>query len=564
MLFRSPTIVNCNFINNYYAIENTAGNLYFDADSNYWGHITGPYHSTSNPSGHGDTVSTYVDILPFLTEPDTVAPIPVIQNVSVDTFGIDYVDIFWDTSPIGDLAGYKVYLDSVATDVGLDTTYTINNLTPGVYSNVVVTCYDNSGNESWFSNNLVVSPSTISNISAIDTLDFGAVLIGDNTQASLLVSNNGTTDLNITSITSSATEFEPEIANLLVSPSSPGVIPIIFTPTEFGLLTANLTITSDAYNTPDLVIILIGSGDLAPNPAMLSVVDVPDDQGGQVRITFARSKYDGIDSTLQIESYTVWRHIDGTDWDAVEMFNAVQDSVYYYVAPTLCDSTFEGICWSTYKVSAHTHNADVFFWSDSMSGYSIDNIAPGIPTGLIATVSDSGILLVWNMNPEEDFQYFKLYRSNEPDFDPTGMDTYFETIDTSFTDINVEFGLTYYYSISAIDYTGNESEHSDIVNATFLGIDGQANIPKEFGLKQNYPNPFNPVTTISYQLPKSIFVNISIYNISGQLVETLLKEHKSSGYYSVKWNATGVGSGVYFYRIEAGEYTKTKKCLILK
>ena len=73
------------------------------------------------------------------------------------------------------------------------------------------------------------------------------------------------------------------------------------------------------------------------------------------------------------------------------------------------------------------------------------------------------------------------------------------------------------------------------------------------------PNSFNPVTNIAYELPQS-----AIFNLTGQLVETLVNEHKNAAYYSVEWDANGVGSGVYIYRIEAGEYNETKKCLILK
>lgn len=97
-----------------------------------------------------------------------------------------------------------------------------------------------------------------------------------------------------------------------------------------------------------------------------------------------------------------------------------------------------------------------------------------------------------------------------------------------------------------------------------LTVNNVVNIPVEYALHQNYPNPFNPFTTISYQLPKSTFVNISMYNVSGQLVENLVSEYKIVGYHSVIWNASGVSSGLYFYRIKAGEYKETKKCLILK
>ena len=73
------------------------------------------------------------------------------------------------------------------------------------------------------------------------------------------------------------------------------------------------------------------------------------------------------------------------------------------------------------------------------------------------------------------------------------------------------------------------------------------------------PNPFNPVTSIACELLQS-----AIFNLTGQLVETLVNEHKNAAYYSVEWDANGVGSGVYIYRSEAGEYNETKKCLILK
>jgi hypothetical protein len=89
-------------------------------------------------------------------------------------------------------------------------------------------------------------------------------------------------------------------------------------------------------------------------------------------------------------------------------------------------------------------------------------------------------------------------------------------------------------------------------------------IPIHFRLHQNYPNPFNPVTTISYQLPRSGFVNLSIYNVAGQLVETLVNEHKNASYHSVVWNASGIGSGMYFYKIVAAEYAAIRKCLIHK
>jgi hypothetical protein len=560
------SVQNSNICYNTYGLDSDNSSLFLNAENNWWGHSSGPYHPTYNTAGEGDAVNLYVDVIPFLTEPDTIAPPPSIQNVSVDTFGVDYVEIIWDASAIADLAGYKVYVDSDTVDVGLDTSYTLSGLTLGQEYSVMVTCYDNGGDESWFSKELIVSPMATSIIETADTLDYGSILVGDSSEISLVVSNNGTADLNITNITSSASEFEPEIDTLVVSPSSQGSIPIMFTPTGFGLVTANLTVTSDAYNTPELVITLTGSGDLAPNPAMISVVDVPEDQGGQVRVSFARSKYDGIDSTNQIESYTVWRQIEDSNWDAVGMFNAVQDTVYNFVSPTVCDSTSEGICWSTFKTSAHTHDANVFFWSDSISGYSVDNIAPTVPTGLMASVTDEGINLIWSSNPEDDFHYFVLQKSNDLEFTTYEL---FNSIDTTYLDTSFVVNEANYYRIAAVDYGGNQSDYSENVEATFLNVEDELLVPTEFALHQNYPNPFNPVTTLRYDLPENSLVTITIYDMLGRVVNTLLQESQTAGYKSIIWNGTDtngkpVSAGIYLYQIQAGDYLQTKKMVLLK
>jgi len=94
-------------------------------------------------------------------------------------------------------------------------------------------------------------------------------------------------------------------------------------------------------------------------------------------------------------------------------------------------------------------------------------------------------------------------------------------------------------------------------------------IPKEFTLSQNYPNPFNPTTTISYALPTNAFVKLMVYNILGQKVKTLVDEEQTAGYRQVLWNGQNdrgeaVGSGIYFYRIQAADFTKTAKMSLLK
>jgi signal peptidase I len=85
-----------------------------------------------------------------------------------------------------------------------------------------------------------------------------------------------------------------------------------------------------------------------------------------------------------------------------------------------------------------------------------------------------------------------------------------------------------------------------------------------YKLEQNYPNPFNPTTQISYQIPKDGFVNLAVYNSLGQIVSTLVNNDQPSGKYSVKFTATGLSSGVYFYKLKSRSFTKVNKMLLLR
>jgi hypothetical protein len=90
------------------------------------------------------------------------------------------------------------------------------------------------------------------------------------------------------------------------------------------------------------------------------------------------------------------------------------------------------------------------------------------------------------------------------------------------------------------------------------------NMPVSFQLDQNYPNPFNPSTVISYKLPISSLVTIKVYDVLGREVQTLVNERQAAGNHSVTFNASSLPSGVYFYRLQAGNYSAAKKVLLLK
>jgi len=92
----------------------------------------------------------------------------------------------------------------------------------------------------------------------------------------------------------------------------------------------------------------------------------------------------------------------------------------------------------------------------------------------------------------------------------------------------------------------------------------QVGLPKDYFLYANYPNPFNPTTTIKYDLPKAGKVNLSLYNLKGQKVMEMVNENRSAGSYNYTLNATSLASGIYFYRINAGGFTATRRLLLIK
>ena len=116
---------------------------------------------------------------------------------------------------------------------------------------------------------------------------------------------------------------------------------------------------------------------------------------------------------------------------------------------------------------------------------------------------------------------------------------------------------------------GNQNFQNYIfVNNTILGISDN-DIPIQYSLDQNYPNPFNPVTKINFSLAEKSFVNITVFDISGNKIKGLSNSNYRPGNRSIQWNATNeqgepVSAGVYFYRIQAGNFVDTKKMILLK
>jgi hypothetical protein len=108
-----------------------------------------------------------------------------------------------------------------------------------------------------------------------------------------------------------------------------------------------------------------------------------------------------------------------------------------------------------------------------------------------------------------------------------------------------------------------------VVDSIYTTISTADLLPNSYRLEQNYPNPFNPTTTIRYQIPQSEPVKLDIYNVRGQLVRALIRQQQNAGYHVVKWDGRNeqgnlVSSGLYFYKIQAGSFSQTRRMMLLK
>ncbi|MBI5464089.1 MAG: T9SS type A sorting domain-containing protein [Ignavibacteriales bacterium] len=311
----------------------------------------------------------------------------------------------------------------------------------------------------------------------------------------------------------------------------------------------------------------VGLPPAPPAPKILAIIDVPNDQGKKV---FVRWKFNepqvhvAMLGVFGIEKYTIWRR-EAQGWTFAGAVPSRNDSIYTAIVPTLWDSTIvSGMRWSKFQVSAHYWFNLYVLSSPIDSGYSIDNLAPGVPSGVGGSIAGSNLTLKWKPMPDEDFQYFAIYRSTTKNFGIAGLKPYAQTSDTSFTDVGAVSSVIYYYKVTALDFSGNEGLPSTEISSVLTGVAEEPILPKEYALHQNYPNPFNPTTTLMFDVPHEAFVTLKVFNVLGQEVRSLVNEQKSAGRYTVNFDAKDLASGLYIYKFTAGSFSAIKKMNLIK
>ncbi len=306
-------------------------------------------------------------------------------------------------------------------------------------------------------------------------------------------------------------------------------------------------------------------------PLISNISDIPLDQGGWVNVQFYRSSYDTdsliLSKITSAELYTVEIN-NGSGWMAATSTTAYGKSVYSVLVPTTKDSTVESAGLIYFRVIAGMEEGN--FVSNIVSGYSVDNLAPSVPKGLMANLGETNsIELNWDNSPDKDFQYFAVHRNIENYFD-NSSEPLAQTTDNSFIDSQIDAGNSYYYTLMAIDFSGNKSGYSDVVSVQITSLsDESGGVPSTYFVKQNYPNPFNPVTIISYGLPKSSIVKITIFDVTGKEVQKLVNEKQSAGKYDLEWHGLDrlgnkVSSGLYLYEIKADRFRKVNKMVLIR
>ena len=211
----------------------------------------------------------------------------------------------------------------------------------------------------------------------------------------------------------------------------------------------------------------------------------------------------------------------------------------------------------------------VYAQASDQESYTRQSWGVKVPVELVSFTTEitpyEGIHVKWETANQGSNLGFNILRSFKENGDYVKVNE--ELVEPSsnhyydFVDNKIAAGRTYWYKLEDIGKDGEKSMHGP--------ISAKAPVPTEFKLSQNYPNPFNPTTTIRFDLPEPALVKLEVYNVLGQRVRTLLDKKMNPGFHAVMWDGANeqglrVSSGVYYYRISAGDFSSYKKMALLK
>jgi hypothetical protein len=334
-----------------------------------------------------------------------------------------------------------------------------------------------------------------------------------------------------------------------------------------------------------------GFGQRGAQPTITRVRDVPNDQGGQVKLEWSASPIDAYPD-YAIDSYWVLRSVPPngavraarvmrdagetpvpgirdvlvtgaagaqTAWEYVSSMPAFHVASYSAVVPTTSDSMAGSNPKTLFMVMARAPGGTAWWFSDPDSGYSVDDLAPAMPAPFAATYAGGVAALHWGANREADLAGYRVYRGTTPDFAP-GPATFVAAIpDTGMVDAA---GGPYYYRVTAVDIHGNEGPAAFALPSGTTGLPGATAAPR--ALAPVWPNPTRGGAEVRWSLARAGVTRLSVIDVAGRRVRTLEAGVREAGAHATRWDGCDdagrpVAAGLHVVVLEAeGRVLRTR------
>ena len=273
--------------------------------------------------------------------------------------------------------------------------------------------------------------------------------------------------------------------------------------------------------------------------------------GVDTTISFKWNKMQGAEKFyIQVSlnpGFTILDKSDSTTTDTVKTLTGLSKAKRYY--------------WRVLGKTA----AGVDLWSNTWSFITTVSL-PAAPQLISAspTYPTRGDVFTLTWNKVQDAEQYLVYLSKVQTF-ASNLRTASPS-DTVITFTSLSKGQEYYWQVQANNFVGSGpwSAIDSFTAAVPAGVKEVEGIPTEYSINQNYPNPFNPTTIIKYALPKTALTKISIYDLLGREIQILIDKEVEAGYHEINFNGDNFPSGIYFYRMQSGDFTQTKKMILLK
>ncbi|MCB1184559.1 hypothetical protein KDM41_14105, partial [bacterium] len=308
------------------------------------------------------------------------------------------------------------------------------------------------------------------------------------------------------------------------------------------------------------------------------VADVAGDTGGQVRLSFAASRFDDGGAADPITEYSVYRRFDPAlaavaapgdvaaayppgSWEYLLTLPADREDAYHVVVPTLADGTATAPAWTVFFVRARTATPGLFYDSPPDSGWSINDSAPPPPTGLVVTRLPDRNDLAWQPSTDPAFAHFRVYRLPSPLQVPAPAYLLAVTTGTAWSDPDPG---AWFYALTQVNLAGHESPPAATPSAAPDRLVAGAR------LGPVAPNPCNPATRIAYAVgPGGARVRLDVLDARGRLVATLVDGWRPAGDHHAVWRGRDragrdAASGVYTCRLRSGDRVTTRKVTLVR